>query len=333
MQTVRAPFRLPEPYIVSTDPSAFIPRRILIGAGAHVAFVDAFRSALPAIEFRGNTHTAVTDEDLAWADTYVGFRRPPRPTMGNVKWVHCTGAGIDAWMYPSQLPREILFTRTSEPFGWMIAEWALSRALAFTQKLRAVEAFQSRREWKDPGISFVRGTRAVVVGTGDVGRHVAQAFASLGCDVIGVSRTGRGDRTIFSQVHTIDELPELVRDTNWLILALPLTSATRGVVDRATLSACRNVFLINAGRGAVVDEAAIPDALDAGSLSGAALDVFAVEPLPESSPLWTDPRVMVSAHLSGPTTIDATVAGFVECLASLERGELPRWTVDRDREY
>jgi D-2-hydroxyacid dehydrogenase (NADP+) len=306
---------------------------VLIGAAAHDAYVRAFRAALPALEFRGNPHTAVTDDELAWADTYVGFRRPPRPTMGSVKWVHCTGAGIDSWMYPTELPRELLFTRTSEPFGWMIAEWALSRALAFTQKLRAVEAHQSRREWRDPGISFVRGTRAVVVGTGDVGSHIARAFAALGCAVAGVSRTGRGDRTVFSAVHTMDALPELVPDTDWLVLALPLTTATRGIVDRPTLSACRNVFLINAGRGAVVDEAAIPEALDAGWLSGAALDVFAVEPLPDSSPLWADPRVMVSAHLSGPTTIDATVAGFVECVASLERGELPRWTVDRDREY
>ena len=318
---------------MSTDLDSFIPHRVLVGAGAHDAFVRAFRSALPHLEFRGNTHTAVTDDELAWADTYVGFRRPPRPTMGNVKWVHCTGAGIDSWMYPVELPREILFTRTSEPFGWMIAEWALSRALAFTQKLRTVEAYQSRREWKDPGISFVRGTRAVVVGTGDVGSHIARAFASLGCDVTGVSRTGRGDSTAFSSVHTVAALPELVPDADWLILALPLTTATRGIIDRATLAACRNVFLINAGRGAVVEEAVIPEALDAGWLSGAALDVFAVEPLPGESPLWTDPRVMVSAHLSGPTTIDATVAGFVECVESLERGEPPKWTVDRNREY
>ncbi|HEY4303682.1 MAG TPA: D-2-hydroxyacid dehydrogenase [Gemmatimonadaceae bacterium] len=316
-----------------SDLTSFIPRRVLIGVGAHEAFVRAFTAARPNLEFRGKTHTAVTPDDLAWADTYVGFKRPPLPTMGNVKWVHCTGAGIDSWMYPTQLSRDILFTRTSEPFGWMIAEWALSRALAFTQKLRDVETYQSRREWEDPGISFLRATQAVVVGTGDVGRHIGRAFASLGCDVVGVSRTGVGDPETFSSVYKIDALPELVRDANWLILALPLTTGTRGVVDRATLSACRNVFLINAGRGGVVDENAIPDALDAGCLSGAALDVFDVEPLPSDSSLWIDPRVMVSAHLSGPTTIDATVAGFVECVASLEKGDLPKWTVDRDREY
>lgn len=305
----------------------------MIGAGAHESFARAFRAALPQLEFRGSAHTAVTPEDLAWADTYVGFKRPPLASMGNVRWVHCTGAGIDSWLYPTPLPEEILFTRTSEPFGWMIAEWAVSRALAFTQRLRAVEANQARREWADVGISFLRGTRAVVVGTGDVGSHIARVFAALGCEVTGVSRTGRGDRSVFASVSTIDALPGLLGGAHWLILALPLTTSTRGLIDRRILANCRDVILINAGRGAVVDESMIPVALDAGWLSGAALDVFEVEPLPPGSPLWTDPRVMVSPHLSGPTTVDATVAGFVECLASVERGETPKWVVDRRREY
>lgn len=305
----------------------------MIGAGAHESFTRAFRAALPQIEFRGNTHTAVTSEDLAWADAYVGFKRPPLSSMGNVSWVHCTGAGIDSWLYPTELSKDILLTRTSEPFGWMIAEWALSRALAFTQRLRDVEAQQVRRDWKDVGISFLRGTKAVVVGTGDVGSHIARVFASLGCEVVGVSRTGRGDRAVFATVQTIDALPKLLSDAHWLILALPLTTSTRGIIDRRVLSACTGTFLINAGRGAVVDEALIPVALDEGWLSGAALDVFEVEPLPPASPLWSDPRVMVSPHLSGPTTVDATVAGFVECLSAIERGERPEWAVDREREY
>lgn len=306
---------------------------MLIGAGAHESFVRAFRAALPGLEFRGNTHTAVTPDDLAWADAYVGFKRPPLPSMGNVRWVHCTGAGVDSWLYPTELSRDILLTRTSEPFGWMIAEWAVSRALAFTQRLRDVELQQVRREWTDVGISFLRGTKAVVVGTGDVGGRIGQAFASFGCAVTGVSRTGRGDAAAFSRLLTIDELPEAVAGAHWLILALPLTTSTRGLIDRRVLSACRKAFLINAGRGAVVDEALIPTALDSEWLSGAALDVFEIEPLPPASPLWSDPRVMISPHLSGPTTVDATVAGFVECLGSVERGERPRWTVDRDREY
>src|SRR3954471_8476532 len=116
------------------------PRRIVIGAGAHEALGRAILARRPDLEVRGAKQQDITAEDLAWADTYVGFRRPPLATMGNVRWVHCTGAGVDAWLYPNELPREILLTRTSEPFGWMIAEWAVARALAFAQRLRDVEA-------------------------------------------------------------------------------------------------------------------------------------------------------------------------------------------------
>jgi D-2-hydroxyacid dehydrogenase (NADP+) len=318
----------------SSAPSSFVPRRIVVGAGDHAALTQAIGVAVPGLELRGNPHTALTADDLAWADTYVGFKPPPHlATMGNVRWVHCTGAGIDAWMYPRELSRDVLLTRTSESFGVMIAEWAVSRALAFTQRLREVEENQARREWKDVDLSFIRGSTAVVVGTGDVGTHIARAFAALGVRVIGVSRSGRADAAVFASAHGIDELPALVPNAHWLVLALPLTTATRAIIGHDVLSACRGAVLINAGRGGVVDEPLITRALDQGWLSGAALDVFATEPLPADSPLWSDRRVMVSPHLSGPTTIPAAVTGFVECIRSLERNEWPAWLVDRDREY
>jgi glyoxylate/hydroxypyruvate reductase len=90
---------------------------------------------------------------------------------------------------------------------------------------------------------------------------------------------------------------------------------------------------MNAGRGPVVDEALLPEALDKGWLRGAALDVFEAEPLPTESPLWMDARVMISPHISGITTTEGAATGFLECLAALERGETPKWIVDRDRQY
>jgi phosphoglycerate dehydrogenase-like enzyme len=117
------------------------------------------------------------------------------------------------------------------------------------------------------------------------------------------------------------------------VLTLPITAATRGLFSRDILSQCRGAVLLNAGRGAVVDESALPEALEQGWLKGAALDVFETEPLPAASPLWSDPRVMISPHISGLTTIEGAGNGFLECLASLERGALPRWAVDRERGY
>src|SRR5690348_16159084 len=97
------------------------PRRIMIGAGAHVELSTLLRAKRPELEIRGKPYTEITADDLAWADTYMGFRRPPLPTMGNVRWVHCTGAGVDSWLYPTELSRDILLTRTSESFGVYIA--------------------------------------------------------------------------------------------------------------------------------------------------------------------------------------------------------------------
>ena len=179
----------------------------------------------------------------------------------------------------------------------------------------------------------MRGSRAVVVGTGDVGSHIARLFSAVGATVHGVSRSGRGDASVFATTSSVSELPRLVADADWLILTLPLTSETRGLVGRDVLSACRGAVLMNAGRGAVVDEQMIPEALDKGWLSGAILDVFETEPLPKDSPLWDDKRVMISPHISGLTTPEGAIDGFLECLGEIESGRVPARVVDRNREY
>lgn len=310
-----------------------ISRRIVIGAGQHVELVQQLRALRPDLEIRGSAYTDVTADDFAWGDTYIGFKRPPLHSMGNIRWVHCTGAGVDAWLYPEELSRDILLTRTSESFGTYIAEWALARALAITQQVVDLADCQRRAEWKPREIGYVRGSRAVIVGTGEIGTKIGRLFAALGCEVHGVSRTGGGDPSVFVTTSPVSELRERVADANWLIVTLPLTTASRGLISRDVMRACRGAVLINAGRGAVVDEGAIIDALDAGWLAGAALDVFEAEPLPASSPLWADPRVMISPHLSGLTTIRGTIVGFLECLTEIESGQVPTRVVDRDRQY
>jgi phosphoglycerate dehydrogenase-like enzyme len=309
------------------------PRRVMIGAAAHAELAERLRAARPDLELRGRPSGEVTADDLTWADTYVGFRRPPTPTMGNVRWVHCTGAGVDAWLYPAELPRDILLTRTSESFGPAIAEWAIARALAVRQQIVDLADCQRRHAWAPRDVGQVRGSRAVVVGTGDVGTHVGRLFAAVGAEVHGVSRSGRGDPAVFASTSTTAALGTLAASADWLVVTLPLTAETRGLVGRDVLSACRGAVLMNAGRGAVVDEAILPHALDAGWLSAAVLDVFAVEPLPADSPLWDHPRVMISPHISGLTTTEGAAEGFLECLTAIERGERPARTVDRERGY
>jgi glyoxylate/hydroxypyruvate reductase A len=125
----------------------------------------------------------------------------------------------------------------------------------------------------------------------------------------------------------------MVKGAHWLVLALPRTNDTKHLVDRARLAECDGAYLINVGRGLTVEESAIPEAIDRGRISGAALDVFEREPLPQDSPLWSHPKVTVTPHCSGPSTWDVTVDGFVECLLAIREGRRPRWAVEHGRGY
>lgn len=316
-----------------TFPLPFAPRRIAIGANAHAGIAESIRARRPDLELRGKVFTDITAEDLAWAEAYIGFKRPPSVSdMGNVRWIQCTGAGVDSWM-ASELNPSILLTRSPESFGPMIAEWAVSRIFAIQLQVLELADAQRERRWAPRDIARVAGTRALVVGTGDIGRAIASSLHALGVHVTGVSRSGTADSTAFSAVHPSSELGNLVGTADWIVVAVPDTPASRGLISRDVLSRCQGAVLLNAGRGSVVEEAALPEALDNGWLRAAALDVFATEPLPAESPLWLDPRVMVSPHISGLTTIDGAAHGFLECLESLEGGALPKWTVDRERGY
>ncbi len=310
-----------------------MPSRIVIGANAHAEIAAALKHIRPTLELRGSRFMDVTAADLDWGEVYVGFKRPPVPSMGNVRWVHCTGAGVDAWLEKEELSTDILLTRSAESFGAQIAEWALARALAISQQLLDVADSQRRHAWEQRDVAMLRGTRALVVGTGDIGTHIGRLFRAMGCEVSGVSRSGGGDTAVFSRVSTADQLASLVSDIDWLIVTVPLTRDSRHLINRRVLSRCRNVVLMNAGRGAVVDESVLPVALAEGWLRGMALDVFEIEPLPAASPLWDDPRVLISPHISGLTTTAGVVDGFFECLRDVERGITPRWAVDRDRQY
>lgn len=311
----------------------FVPQQVLVVANAHEELTRWLAEQRPRLEFRGRRLAEVTPGDLQWADTYVGFKRPPFPDMGRVQWVHCTGAGVDSWLYPRAIEEKVLLTRTSESFGPMIAEWVMARVLAFRQQLLPLAEAQREKRWAPRDVPRLDGSRALVLGMGNVGRAVSHYLQAFDVEVTGVTRTGQGDSPLVRSVFPVDALPDIVRHADWLIVTLPLTHETRGLVSKDVLSRCRNAFLINTGRGAVVDEAAIPEALNAGWLSGCALDVFVEEPLPVTSPLWSDPRVMVSPHVSGLTTVQGAGEGFLECAKALEKGVLPRWAVTRSRGY
>jgi phosphoglycerate dehydrogenase-like enzyme len=308
------------------------PKHVLIGYNVHSDLAGYLHERRPDLEIRSKRFVEVTPDDMEWAEAYVGFRRPPVRDWGSVRWVHCVGAGVDAFLFRDPIPDDVLLTRADEPFGPQIAEWCLARALTETQHLFALYEAQREHRWAARHISTLAGSRVLVVGTGEVGSAIARLFAAAGCSVDGVSRSATPGAP-FGAMHPVSALPNVVGDARWIVLAMPLTEETYHTFDRALLERCRGAYLINVGRGALVEEAALPEALDRGWLRGAALDVFEVEPLPGDSPLWDRADVIVSPHVAGLTTTAGAGDGFLAALAELARGERPRFTVDRDRGY
>lgn len=310
----------------------WFPKKVLVSDPLHEGLGPLLGKCRPDLEIRERGVPEVTDADVAWAEVFVGFRPPKRGDWRHLSWVHCIGAGVDAWAFRTGLSPDTLLTRTSEDFGPQMGEYCLSRALAVTQRLRALEGEQRARSWKPTHPSQLRGTRALIVGTGTVGGGIARAFLAAGCHVDGASRRGEF-REPFERTFPIGDFSNAVRGANWLMLACPLTEETFHLLDRGRLAACGGAYLINVGRGALVDEAALPEALDSGWLSGAALDVFEREPLPQDSPLWGREDVTISPHISGLTTVPGAAAGFLEVLEDLERGRVPRLRVDLGKGY
>jgi phosphoglycerate dehydrogenase-like enzyme len=205
-----------------------------------------------------------------------------------------------------------------------MAEYVLGLVIAMAKDLPGTLAAQSRREWRHRETEPVAGRCAVVVGGGPIGRAIAGLLGAVGMDVELVGR------------REFDDLPALLPRADWLVLAAPLTDATRGMLDAATLARLQpSARVINVGRGGLVVESDLIDALRSGRIAGAALDVFAVEPLPQDSPLWELPGVIVSPHMSGDQVgwRHALVDLFLDNLSHYEAGEQLHNVVDKALGY
>ncbi len=309
------------------------PLRILL-AGDHVSGLrDAILAHRPDLPLTMKSIADIGADDLDRSDVYVGFRRPAAG-WGQIRWIHSIGAGVDGLLRGEPLPAGVLLTKSSEDFGPAIGEWCLTRALSVNQHLDALRQDQAAGRWggDDRTPVLLRNQRVVILGTGQVGRGIAQSFGALGCEVVGLSRTG-APADGFDSVEPAESFGKVITGTHWLILAAPHTALTHRFLDRDRMMVCAGAYLMNVGRGALIDEAALPEALDRGWISGAALDVFEQEPLPFDSPLWRHPRVTISPHVSGPSTVEGTVAGFLESLAAVEAGARPRLAIDPTRGY
>jgi phosphoglycerate dehydrogenase-like enzyme len=262
-------------------------------AGAEVLFVWNFRSA------------ALRD---AW------------PAADALRWVHVAGAGVDRVLFPELVDSPVVVTNSRGVFDRPMAEYVLALILAFAKDLPTSWRHQQTEHWQHRETEDIVGKRAVVVGTGSIGREIARLLRTVGMEVRGVGRTLRQSDPDFGTVAAASDLADAVRDADYVVAVAPLTEQTRGMIDADVLRAMPSTArLINVGRGALVDEDALVEALESGAIDGAGLDVFRTEPLPEGHPLWRHPRVLVSPHLSGDS------AGWGDRIVGLFEANLRAW--------
>ncbi|MCA1229079.1 D-2-hydroxyacid dehydrogenase [Saccharopolyspora sp. 6M] len=253
-----------------------------------------------------------------------------------LRWVHAASAGVDRLLFPDLLDSQVALTNSRGIFDAPMAEYVLATVLAFAKDLHTSVRLQDRREWRHRETERITGKAALVVGTGPIGRAIAGRLTAAGLHVHGAGRVARTGDPDFGTVHASDRLHDVLGDYDYVVLAAPLTEQTHGLIDADVLTRFRpTARLINVGRGELVVQPDLVEALEAGAIAGAALDVFDTEPLPSTSPLWEMPNVLISPHMSGDTIGWTTelVELFLDNLRSYAHGGELRNVVDKQRGY
>ncbi|AQU68594.1 D-2-hydroxyacid dehydrogenase [Streptomyces niveus] len=304
--------------VLGADPP---PRLGRLTGRAHVRYADesSLADQLP-----------LADVLLAWDFTSDAIRLAwpgdgPRPG-----WVHTASAGVDRLLCPELINSETVVTNARGIFEEPIAEYVASLVLAMAKDLPGTLELQRQRRWRHREGLRVAESRATVVGAGPIGRAIAGTLRALGVTVAITGRTARPG------IHGADQLDRLLTRSDWVICAAPLTESTRGMFDSRLFGLMQpSAHFINVGRGQLVDEKALADAVAKRWIAGAALDVFEAEPLDPESRLWDVPGLIVSPHMSGDTVgwRDRLGEQFVELYDIWASGEPLPNVVDKKRGY
>ncbi len=280
-------------------------------------------------------------EDV-WAKTeilYTGSMVPEPAMAPALRWIQTHSAGVDHIIdQPIVQQENIRVTSASGIHVTSMAEYTFAMILFFSRRITALLAYQATAHWPTGdeygsfGATELRGSTLGIVGYGSVGREIARLGHAFGMKVLASKRdvlhpvdtnsytlpgTGDPEGEFFERLYPSEALATMVRECDFVVVTVPLTDATRSMVDADVIGAMKkSACLINVGRGGVVDEDALLEALRNKQIAGAALDVFETEPLPADNPLWRQPHLLISPHLSGVSHNYAERAGelFIENL-------------------
>jgi phosphoglycerate dehydrogenase-like enzyme len=314
--------------------SSMIFTSLVCGRVTNIVVWSAFRirPEVVAAQFPEDRVIQVADEKelRAAGDAEVAFsgNNPRRvrqllDATPNLRWYHTVSAGVENMPLSELADRGIVLTNNSGSYDIQIAEHVMAFVFAASRQLHRYRDNQRAHEWKDADHHEVRDATMVVYGMGSIGGEVARLASAVGMRVIGVRRRPVPEAGV-SRVVATDQLVDVVGEADYLAITAPLTSATRGAISKEVIARMKpTAWVVNIARGAIIDEAALIEALREGRIGGAALDVFVTEPLPRESPLWDLPNVILTPHSSGdsPRAYERTLALFGENLRRYKAGE------------
>ncbi len=339
--------------------------KVLIAIGLEEALVEQVRAVDPRLE------VTVLDRDAAWllrgrplppevdaeaaerrldaalAETEVLYGFPPSPERAGelqaraprLRWFQAASAGVDRLERGGFLGRQVVVTNSSGVHATPVGEYVLMVMLMFAKGAHRLLRAQAERRWTRLLPAELRGKTVGVVGMGHIGTEVARLSRAAGCRVLAIRRSAlerRPGRPPADEVLPPSDLPYLLSESDYVVLAVPLTQQTRHLIGPEELRAMKpTAVLINISRGAVVDEEALVQALKEGWIGGAGLDVFEREPLPEDSELWGMENVILTPHISGGTEryFERAVPIFCENLRRYLEGRPLLNVVDPRRGY
>lgn len=312
-----------------------IPRRVLLyhpdEAEAYARLVKAPRGAI-RLDVCSTPEAAV--KPIRGAEILYAWRFPPHllAKASRLRWIQGMGAGVESFLVP-ELPARVIVTRAAGIFGPWMAEYTLGWCAWVSQRMEAFREAQRQRLWRalDPGP--LHGRTLAIVGLGDIGKAIARAARAVGMRVIGVSRSGKRERGV-AAVYRPSAIARALGQADFVVIVLPLTKETRGLIGEAELRAMKpRAWLVSIGRGPVIDETALMRALSEKRIAGAILDVFETEPLSPDHPLWTLPNVVITPHIAGPSVPAEIAPVFNDNLRRYLAGRRLRHLVNRSRGY
>ncbi|GIO25308.1 D-2-hydroxyacid dehydrogenase [Oceanobacillus sp. J11TS1] len=247
----------------------------------------------------------LSDDILKKAEILVNWRKDKENTYlesDQLKWVQTWSAGVDSLNLSQIAEKQIKLTSANGVHAYPISETIFAYILGFTRLIHTYVRQQQEKTWHHAHLrGEIHGKTIGVLGVGEIGKETAKIAKTFGMKVLGVRHSGK-DTAYVDEMYQTDQLDEVLSQSDFVVVTLPLTENTRHLIGKEQFKQMKNdAFFVNIGRGPIVDEKALIEALEKNEIAGAGLDVFENEPLEQSSPLWEMENVILTPHTAGAT--------------------------------